>query len=208
MNKREQQKIERREKITQAAQELFLTRGIQQVQLQDVADAVGIGIATLYRYFPNKEQLLIAVNNVIIEEMLQSLTRISELPISAYEQVEQILDYYIGLVEHPAHQFVTFFKAFQNFTPDASTGETYETYTRIRYEMAQTLLRVAKKGQQDGSVRTNIDLDVYMMTIVHNISFFSTESVLTSHDPNLPVTLTASAQLRMLKDIFLTYIHV
>ena len=49
MNKREQMKQQRREQIILAAKQLFLQHGIEDVQLQDVANEVGIGIATLYR---------------------------------------------------------------------------------------------------------------------------------------------------------------
>lgn len=54
MSKREQQKQQRRQNIIQIAKELFLEHGVKTIQMQDVATAANIGIATLFRYFPKK----------------------------------------------------------------------------------------------------------------------------------------------------------
>ena len=42
---------ERREKLMDAAFRLFSEHSIETVKLQEIANASGIGIATLYRYF-------------------------------------------------------------------------------------------------------------------------------------------------------------
>ena len=52
MSKREQQKQQRRQNIINIAKDLFLEQGVQTIQMQDVATAAGVGIATLFRYFP------------------------------------------------------------------------------------------------------------------------------------------------------------
>src|SRR5205809_668753 len=44
----------RREQILAAATELFAREGFAQTDLQQVADALGIGKGTVYRYFPSK----------------------------------------------------------------------------------------------------------------------------------------------------------
>ena len=77
MSKREQQKQQRRQNIIDIAKELFLEQGVQTVQMQDVATAAGIGIATLFRYFPKKEYLMIAATNAITEEWPQVLDKLS-----------------------------------------------------------------------------------------------------------------------------------
>ena len=69
MSKREQQKQQRRQNIIDIAKDLFLEQGVPTVQMQDVANAAGVGIATLFRYFPKKEYLVIAATNAITDEM-------------------------------------------------------------------------------------------------------------------------------------------
>ena len=49
-----------RERILDAAYELFSRRGIQAVGVDDVTERAGVATATLYRHFPTKDQLVLA----------------------------------------------------------------------------------------------------------------------------------------------------
>ena len=51
----------RRRGILEKGYELFSTRNIESVSLQDVANAAGSGVATLYRYFTNKPNLVVEI---------------------------------------------------------------------------------------------------------------------------------------------------
>ena len=90
MSKREQQKQQRRQNIIDIAKDLFFKLGVQTIQMQDVATAAGIGIATLFRYLPKKEYLMIAATNAITEEMARDIGQIVEQHCTAYEKIEQI----------------------------------------------------------------------------------------------------------------------
>ena len=48
---------DRRDRILRAATELLEQREYERIQIRDVADAAGVALGTLYRYFPSKEQL-------------------------------------------------------------------------------------------------------------------------------------------------------
>ena len=50
-------RVRRREAILAAAADLFARRPYHDVQVDDVAKQAGVGKATLYRYFPSKEEL-------------------------------------------------------------------------------------------------------------------------------------------------------
>jgi AcrR family transcriptional regulator len=50
-----------RQLIVDAAMELFFERGYDETTMEDVADHAGIGISTIYRYFPTKDQLGISL---------------------------------------------------------------------------------------------------------------------------------------------------
>ena len=54
-------KIERKDHIMEEAFCLFSAKGIIPVTIPDVAKASGVGRATVYRYFPAKMDLVIAV---------------------------------------------------------------------------------------------------------------------------------------------------
>ncbi len=50
----------RREEILDAAARVFAERGFAETEVQQVADALGVGKATVYRHFPSKEALFLA----------------------------------------------------------------------------------------------------------------------------------------------------
>lgn len=60
----------RRQRILAAAAELYARNAYHAVTMDDVAEAAGVGKATLYRYFPSKDDLYIA----IFDEALTLLT--------------------------------------------------------------------------------------------------------------------------------------
>lgn len=53
--------VARRSRILQAAADLGARRGLEGVQMHEVARDAGVAIGTLYRYFPSKTQLFAAV---------------------------------------------------------------------------------------------------------------------------------------------------
>lgn len=207
MSKREIQKQERRNKIIEIAQRMILEKGIQQLQLQEVADEVGIGIATFYRYFPNKEQLTIAVNNQIVGEMVNTIEARLIGAQNAFEEIERVISYYVDVVEEPEQHFVRFVKAIEAYEPMDETNEGYQEYILIRRRLASLLLAIAERGEKDGSIREGIDLKFYLFTIIQNISHFAAESKLTKHDSTLPLDLNSTKQVILLKEVFLNFIR-
>jgi AcrR family transcriptional regulator len=59
MGLREVKASRTREGIQQAALGLFEANGYEQTTMEQIADAAQVGIATLYRYFPTKDQILL-----------------------------------------------------------------------------------------------------------------------------------------------------
>lgn len=207
MSKRLQMKEARRQQIIKVAKDLILEKGILQIQLQDVANAAGIGIATFYRYFSNKELLVLAVHTQITEEMTEAIRNISQQPISAMQMIEKIIMYYIDLADDSQHQFVKYMKAFDAYHPPAKDSTEYESLIDTRRQMAQLLYDIAQKAEQEGEAKESVDITQYIFTVVHNISTFTVESYLIEHDEMLPVKLEPRKQLLLMKDIFLQFIR-
>ena len=208
MSKREQQKQQRRQSIIDIAKDLFLEQGVHTIQMQDVATAAGIGIATLFRYFPKKEYLMIAATNAITGEMATNVGQIVEQNCTAYEKIEQILDYYIDITKDPQHRLAKYFESFDLYEKIAEESpEQYTEYLCARNKLADILLTLVEQGKQDASLRADVDLDLFIMTMVQSFSIFTFKSRLTKHAPNVSTLLSADKQLLMMKDIFLRYIQ-
>lgn len=58
MGRRERKKARTRQAIADAALELFLERGFDQVTVKDVAEAADVSMSGLFKHFPTKESLV------------------------------------------------------------------------------------------------------------------------------------------------------
>src|SRR5438105_5551232 len=63
----------RREEILQAAVKLFAEHGYAATDTQFLADELGVGKGTLYRYFPSKEDLFLAAADRAMRTMRQAI---------------------------------------------------------------------------------------------------------------------------------------
>src|SRR6516165_6282836 len=63
----------RREHILDAAVVLFAKHGFADTEMQELADSVGVGKGTLYRYFPSKDSLFLAAADRIMVRMRLSI---------------------------------------------------------------------------------------------------------------------------------------
>jgi TetR/AcrR family transcriptional regulator, cholesterol catabolism regulator len=65
----------RRSRIIQAAAALASRGGVEEMQMRKVADRAGVALGTLYRYFPSKMDLVVAVVSEELDLLEGSLTR-------------------------------------------------------------------------------------------------------------------------------------
>ncbi|GAA1961079.1 helix-turn-helix domain-containing protein [Amycolatopsis minnesotensis] len=74
IGRRERKKAQTRKALADAALELFLARGYDQVGVREVADAADVSVTTLFKYFPSKESLVFDLDEDI-ETALVSAVR-------------------------------------------------------------------------------------------------------------------------------------
>jgi AcrR family transcriptional regulator len=63
------------EQILLAAKQLFQVHGFRKVTMDDVAKAIGKGRSSLYYYYKSKEEILEAVIDIEIKDMLTAMTK-------------------------------------------------------------------------------------------------------------------------------------
>jgi len=80
-NKRDVDRAQKQEEIELAATRLFLEGGYDATSMAAVAGAAGVAPNTLYWYYANKDELLIAVLNRLMARTLEVRAGIAELPL-------------------------------------------------------------------------------------------------------------------------------
>lgn len=85
-----------KDRILDAAEELFSSRGFDGTKVQEIAAAAGVNKAMLYYYFKDKDDLLISVIGRIIQGIGDAIPQYFAGNEDTVENIEAFLDFYIG----------------------------------------------------------------------------------------------------------------
>jgi AcrR family transcriptional regulator len=81
----------KRAAILNAAHQRLSQYGVKKTTMQEIAEDVGIAVGTLYLYFKNKNEILIAVSEADVQEHLTDIERILRSSMSASEKLKSYL---------------------------------------------------------------------------------------------------------------------
>ncbi len=92
---KEQEREKRRELILDAATHLFSKKNFSKIGMRDIAEEAGISPASIYRYFPNRDAILLEVlGQEINKERLRQLQRLEQGINSIEEFAFGIVDFF------------------------------------------------------------------------------------------------------------------
>lgn len=94
------EEAKRRKNILEAGLKLFSEYGIESVSMNSVAEATGIGPTTLFKYYKNKENLVVAISGLVWKNIWQnSLTKHGEERFKSFTACEMIEIFTSDLIE-------------------------------------------------------------------------------------------------------------
>ena len=89
-----------RDATLDATAALVAEQGLPAVTMSKIAEATGIARATLYRYFPDVQAVLLAWHERQIADHLEHLLQVSRQPGTAVERLATVLETYAHLSTH------------------------------------------------------------------------------------------------------------
>ena len=92
LGRRERNKQEKLERITQAASDLFSRHGVDEVTTQQIAEAADVGAGTLFLYAKTKGELLLLAQNAAYARSLDEGIRASSSASTALDAVVAVLE--------------------------------------------------------------------------------------------------------------------
>ena len=156
--KDEREMSERREQMLETGLRLFGEKGIEAVPMQAVADACGLGIATLYRYFSTKLVFVIAIGTKKWEEFFREIDAEYARRGSTMNAAEE-LDFYLSgyiLLYREHRDVLRFNQDFNGYIAhQGATQEQLADYLRTVQPFRKKFHLLYEKGQLDGSIRTD-----------------------------------------------------
>jgi AcrR family transcriptional regulator len=92
----------RREQILDAAATLFAQYGYADTDTQQLAETLGVGKGTLYRYFPSKEELFLAAVDRVMCRLREAIDGAVETAPDPLEKIASAIRTYLAFfAEHP-----------------------------------------------------------------------------------------------------------
>lgn len=88
--------VRRREEILAVATRLFAARGYPNMDVQDAADALGVGKGTVYRYFPSKRELFLAAADRAMRLLKAHIDAAADRAPDPLGRIEAAVEAYLG----------------------------------------------------------------------------------------------------------------
>lgn len=150
----------RRDAMLKEGFRLFSEKGIEAVSMNEVANACGVGIATLYRYYKTKLELVLAIGVAKWRDFAGHVqNRRAERGVdgmTAAEELDLYLDCYLDLYRDNK-DLLRFNQNFNNYVQhEGATAEQMTPYLQAIGEFAGYFHRLYEKGKRDKTVRTDL----------------------------------------------------
>ena len=146
----------RRERLLEAGFRLMSARTIEAVTLQQIADEAKIGIATLYRYFKAKPDLVLEIGTNIWKryyvEVEKEYARLNGPAMNAAEELEFFLDSIIELYRS-RRDVLRFNRNFDTYVQhERCTAAQMRPYNDAVAVFAKKFHTVVRKARADGTI--------------------------------------------------------
>ena len=164
---------ERKIKILNTAFDIFVEKTIEAVSMGEIAEAAGVGRATLFRYYPSKLELVIEVCGKKWKDVFDELDRcrpissVGEIP--ALDRLIFTLDSYIALYQN-YKELLCYNDNFNLYV--SRVGEDNERLAEFHeslYSVDVRLHNMYEKAKEDKSFRTDIPEGEFMRVTVQTM---------------------------------------
>jgi AcrR family transcriptional regulator len=123
LERREREKLETREKILDAARELFVSEGYDGVTMRKVAEKIEYSPTAIYVHFHDKEQLFLELCHADFRRLAESLTQLALIQ-DPVERLRRIGHAYVQFgIENPNHYRMMFMTSSPRLKDDEMKAE-------------------------------------------------------------------------------------
>jgi TetR/AcrR family fatty acid metabolism transcriptional regulator len=159
LTRKEREKLRKNQEIIEASIKVFSEKGFYEATMHDIANAVEMGVGTLYQYFKNKDDLyynaiLYKLNEFdnFYEEKLHgknSFLEILSTIITAWVEYFGTNNDFFAIV---FSEWINVKKTFARKLKQRLTNEFIEKYDEI--------IKLIEKGKQAGEIKDSVNIDI------------------------------------------------
>jgi AcrR family transcriptional regulator len=151
--------------LVAAARDVFHNRGVD-APLDDIARQAGVGNATMYRHFPTRRELIIAVYSEEVAELsARSRSLLAEAPPS-----DALFGWLQDFIAHVAAK-----RALALSITDDRTGQRSALFDRWHHSMHTAASALLTRAQDAGAVRSDLDVSE-LLALANGIALTTTDA--------------------------------
>ncbi|MEO7118917.1 MAG: TetR/AcrR family transcriptional regulator [Candidatus Limnocylindrales bacterium] len=150
-----------RDAILDATAALVSTNGLRAVTMSEIAEQTGIGRATLYKYFPDVEAMLLAWHERQVAGHLAQLVELRDHAGDARERLAAVLEAYARLSHDTAHQ--------HHGTELSALVHEGQHVARAQHALNQFLQDLLAEAAKTGDVRADVSPEELASYCLHAI---------------------------------------
>ncbi len=129
--------------ILEAARKVFSKRSFRDVTVDDIAGAAGIAKATVYQYFPSKQEIYMAALRQGATELVERTSRHMEAARGIRGKLEAFVRVRLDYMEEHREFFALYHAEFGNLTHPAGFNRELRSLYRKQLEFLESVLRDA-----------------------------------------------------------------
>jgi AcrR family transcriptional regulator len=166
---RAKQKFDRNNRILEAAAEMFKRDGYEAVKMEAIAAASEVSTGTIYNYYQNKGDLLVAIVSMEVHEVLQAGAGVvAQPPKNAIDAVDTLVGIYYD------HSLIYLSKEMWRVAMSISTQQPFSpsglSYTKLDDALYRQTCSLILKLQAMGLLQPDCDAEAMGQVIFNNLN--------------------------------------
>jgi len=166
---REQNKLEKSERIRIAARELFSKHGYESATLRQIAKRAHVGLGTVFNYAQDKRDLVFLIFN-------EELATVTDLAIREAHSHRSLVEQLVGIYK-PHYEYFSRSPALSRILLKELTfyseGKQAATFQEIRERLISGIAQVIESAKEEGRIRTREQSRL----VARNIFFVSSGAI-------------------------------
>ena len=171
----------RKEEIQIAASKLFGEKGFSACSVRDIAQAVGLGAASLYNHMDSKDELLTTICFSCAHQFLEGMRSIDASSIGPKEKIKELIRLQIHIALNDKSSVTVFNDEWRHLQEPHLTS-----FLELRRSYEKTYLRIIREGIQKGIFKPADEYLIYQLIL---------SSLRWLHLPNLRKNKLTEAEL-------------
>jgi uroporphyrinogen-III synthase/AcrR family transcriptional regulator len=163
VEKKEIKKQMKRERIIEAAAELFSHKSYHEVMMEDVAKLISVAKGTVYNYFTSKEELYFSIMQIRMENLISTLREKIKLEVSSLDSLKSFTTHlYMFMMKYQ-----NFFLIYQKETLNDDNILSADLVA-LEKQLAEIIGGIIVHGKEEGVFR-NVDEKFAVSLIIGSV---------------------------------------